>query len=163
MDLSPSSTSALITSEKLCGCFAFIFRAHTHSHTVSEAAQLSPDTQFWFCAMALLVDTYIFHSDSLLYRVITQLLLGLWVQVQGFSLCNLLRGVQNPKMQFCFLFFHEGCSKHCSLPWAFWFSPRLSLRPTLPQVLSMGHSWSKHRVVHIILRQNSLQQTQVVC
>lgn len=104
MDLSPSSTSALITSVKLCGCFAFIFRAHTHSHTVSEAAQLSPETQFWFCAVALLVDAYIFHSDSLLYRVITQLLLGLWVQVQGFSLCNLLEGSRIRRCSSVFFF-----------------------------------------------------------
>lgn len=29
----------------------------------------------------------------------------------------------------------------------------LCTAPTTPQVLSMGHSWSKHRVLHIILRQ----------
>lgn len=47
MDLSPSSTSALITSEKLCGCFAFIFGAHTHARararSASGAAPLSPE------------------------------------------------------------------------------------------------------------------------
>lgn len=43
------------------------------------------------------------------------------------------------------------------------FSAPFPPTPHLLQVLSMGHSWSKHHVVHIILRQNSLQQAQVVC
>lgn len=112
----------------------------THTHTPSlKQHNYSQKLGFGLVlCVALLLDTYIFHYDSLLYCVITQLLLGLWVQVQGFSPCNLLLGVQHPKMQFCFLFLHEGCSKHCSLPWAFGFLRAFPTNPTPPTSLING-------------------------
>lgn len=89
--------------------------------------------------MVFLFGTYIFHYESLLYGVIIQLLLALWVWVERFSLYNLLRWSRIAVHFFVLL------HKLFLSPELLVFSPVLP-----PSVLSMGHSWSKHRVLHII-------------